>query len=827
VSRDVTAVFPIVPSGIRARFQTTVGQDVWLGTNHGTYRVRPNDDKAQGPFPGSEADITLIDTVGQDAWLATDHGAYRVRPNDDKAQGPFPGSEAYITRLDAVGQDAWMAPYRHGAYRVRPNDDKAQGPFPDGNTDITGIDAVGQDAWLETVHGAYRVRPNDDKAQGPFPDGKTHITRIDAVGQDAWMAPYRHGAYRVHPNDDKAQGPFPDGNTDITGIVAIGQEALLLTFDGGKASCAYLSVAHVRLNVRLVADDWLSAIWRRLGFWVSGRSHLEASYSSIGGKSLPASLQHAAFYAIWADTEKDYASALKEGRYDLLGSESALRDVSVGRHEFRIAVKNGWGNLNHDIKLEGFALPSAAVLPTTIILLGICFLVVALVLAPWVGWCHNLIMDPYIRRIGSFGLVPLLLTAVPGLRRYILRRYRIGLIKNREWKNERDAYVVLAPQWTDEAFLGKLLEMELLLVLGPSGIGKTAFLRYLVWQSLANQQAQCFTPIYLQARRFEKTSGSALVLAELARYGDFTDEELARAFLKQGGFLVCIDGLNESSDSTRGIIDAFINDNRRSNWFALTSQVAYEEVPVPRDHRIEIAPLTPEKVREYLNTKLGNLEAKRVLANTDEAHLTGYTVPQDLELAIELVRDKTITALPGSPNDLYRLALAPISSKWEREEHRGYTALLFERAYDMLTTGDQDFRNATPALPAAIISELLDRRFLFDHNPGVIFRKERIMAYLAARHFAPRWRTCLEVPSVTPDINWETMLQFTIVEFRTLSTDEAAAKTHGLLTRLVDMKCLDLTAELFKWVDSTYPDLTRKWKDEFERHYGRAQLRKS
>src|SRR4030066_2267544 len=52
---------------------------------------------------------------------------------------------------------------------------------------------------------------------------------------------------------------------------------------------------------------------------------------------------------------------------------------------------------------------------------------VIIALAPYLIFCHNLLMKPKLRRFGSLGVVPLAMFLFPFVRRNLLRRYIRGL----------------------------------------------------------------------------------------------------------------------------------------------------------------------------------------------------------------------------------------------------------------------------------------------------------------------------------------------------------------------------------------------------------------
>jgi len=106
---------------------------------------------------------------------------------------------------------------------------------------------------------------------------------------------------------------------------------------------------------------------------------------------------------------------------------------------------------------------------------------ICLVLAPYARPAHLLLMNPYLRGIASLGVIPILITVAPPIRRHLFRRYRRNLNADPELRHEWERYVVPDPSLEAHAFLAKLMTQatRAAVVHGQSGIGKSAFMRYL------------------------------------------------------------------------------------------------------------------------------------------------------------------------------------------------------------------------------------------------------------------------------------------------------------------------------------------------------------
>ena len=132
------------------------------------------------------------------------------------------------------------------------------------------------------------------------------------------------------------------------------------------------------------------------------------------------------------------------------------------------------------------------------------------------------------------------------------------------------------------------------LLLGPSGRGKTSFLRHhFVSQGRLRQPA-----VYLRAGE----CGAGVVEAVSARLpGAFRDADLIRSLIRDGAFDVYIDGLNEVPPQTRIQIVAFVLDNRDRGNIFLTSQYVGDGIPPAETYYL--LPLTHAQMSDFIRTR--------------------------------------------------------------------------------------------------------------------------------------------------------------------------------------------------------------------------------
>ena len=82
-----------------------------------------------------------------------------------------------------------------------------------------------------------------------------------------------------------------------------------------------------------------------------------------------------------------------------------------------------------------------------------------------------------------------------------------------------------------------------------------------------------------------------------------------------------------------------------------------------------------------------------------------------------------------------------------------------------------------------------------------------------------QWQTLLNEDNVTVDINWRSILEFTIFELET----KHASEVRDLLFAVLK-KNEKVAGELFNWLQYSYPNLCESWTDDFTRSFGAATL---
>jgi hypothetical protein len=116
-------------------------------------------------------------------------------------------------------------------------------------------------------------------------------------------------------------------------------------------------------------------------------------------------------------------------------------------------------------------------------------------------------------------------------------------------------------------------------------------------------------------------------------------------------------------------------------------------------------------------------------------------------------------------------------------------------------------------LPAGMQSQLIARKLLIERGDVLESRHDRVRAYLAARHFAGRWREILANRQEAVDSNWDTMLQFYVVAV------EDFQETRQLMLALVQRDA-KTAMRVNQWSLANRPSLFADWQLEFAREIG-------
>jgi hypothetical protein len=795
------------------------GDETWLATLNGAYRIKGNAPAKR--IPDKDFFVMSISHFGDETWLATLNGAYRIK--GDSPPQRIPDMDISIQSIFHFGDETWLAT-EHGAYRIK--GDVPPQRIPDIDISVQSISHFDDETWSVTQHGAYRVKGNSRPQR--IPDMDISIQSISRFGDETWLAT-EHGVYRI--KGDAPPQRIPDMDISVQSISNFGDETWLATSKG-----AYRIDSDVIISVFAVGVD---SLWKRClqtimpgNLWISGQLAPSAQYQRLSNHQDPyPKSSPRQFTFVMEKTQEEFDRRYKE---NFLEAKYASQTVGSGECTLFLAARDQWGNTFKcdPFPIRGWAIPGARVIPVLSGVFWLGILALTMALAPFNTFCHDLLMNPFVRKYGSFGFVPLAITVFPPVRRHLLRRYFNRISRDEGFRQLQQSYIVPTEDFLPEKFGEGLKNYNPVLLLGSSGIGKTSYFRYLTFCYASSRhqklQPRGVVPVFVPLARYQGAQLEAMFHAQLANYGRLTDEKLTEWFLKQGGFLLFLDGINEVDDATRKRVNPFIDQHKNSSYFCLSSQQSYQEYAWMKT--VRLASLNPDKIQALLKRQLGEEKARAVIAQFRSETYEIYAIPQDLQLAMAIVSEGK--PLPQSKRELYAESLAPVFEEWTRNGQGDFQDLLTSRAYVMLCTHDPFFDQTNSPLPVDLTGKLVEKRILIKRGDRLLFQHDLVRAYLASQYFVEQWKAIrippsshvtskwaalLAGPSVKVDLNWRSMLEFTILE---VATPEA---TKDLLLAVLN-KNRQLAAELFKWAKELHPNLVEGWEEEFNRAYGKVSL---
>jgi hypothetical protein len=565
-----------------------------------------------------------------------------------------------------------------------------------------------------------------------------------------------------------------------------------------------------------ISEAWKQLVHLALGpdAFVSGTYSVRVHYvDAPEANSLPPRLSDSRFDYIAASSRAEFEHRVEHDRYS---TEDTLVTLPIGLTTLYFKLRDAEGNVSW-VSRRLWVAPSEYVLPLLLVVLWICLTTTVLVLAPYSRVLQLAVMNPRLRTVGSFFLIPLLLSLFPWLGRHLLRPYEKALRQDRALREAALTFVPPAAEFAYDVFCRALLEQRKVLLVGRSGLGKTTLLRYLCYHCTASPRspgAPHLVPVLIPLVRYQSLEPAKMFALQLATYGDLHDEELADWFLRQGGFAVFLDGLNEISATARARINTFVDAISSRNLVCVSSQLKYEEF-----HWLStcnLMPLSDPEIRQILSRTLEPEALEAFFAQMDAGMREIYGAPQNLVFAEDIIRRGGV--LPRTRYELYRAVFQPIEERWIAQGFREAASTLYRRAFDMLTLGQPYFESADFTAPSVIVSELIEHKLLARTGEQLMFTHDLVRAFLAANFFMERWQTDSAIWERRADRNWLPMVEFCVTEFA------SAAHVEALLGYF--LRCHPpLAAEVYKLVQGVRPWLlTAEVREGFLRQYGEAVL---
>ncbi len=777
---------------------------VWLGTDKGAYRIM-----GSGPEHIFDKDLIVYDIIKIDnaVWLSTEKGAYRII--EGEIERIFDEDiEVYdIIKID----NAFWLRTEIGAYQIIEGESEL---IPNVYTEVYEITEIDNVVWLGTDIGAYRII--DGEPEDIF-DEDLIVYNITKIDNAVWLGTDK-GAYRII--EDEPELIF-NIDIEVYEIIKIDNTIWLGTEVG--AFTIHLNES-IQVNIQNEVSWWKDVLTSFIpgNIWLSGYANLEIQYTGDLNSILEKNKINESFEIIISSDSEEFNNAvLDENEYGLEKNAGVILDQ--GHSKIFYKVKDKWENTKTGT-IEGYVVPDVWSLPIFILLFWVIVISIIVLLAPFVIFFHNLLMNPWLRKIGSFGLIPLILTVFPFVRRHLLRRYLKTLNDDEEFAIWKEQYIIPAEEFLPEKFGYMIKKNRMFYLIGESGIGKTSYFRYLTWCYTSSTKNKLIpkktVPIFIPIGRYQKTEPVKMFHAQLKKYGMLVDDSFTRWYLEQGGFFIFIDGLNEVDNELVNRVNSFIDENWKKNYFCISSQTKYHEF----DHikAEKMVGFSKEEINDLVKKRLGNENGEKAREQFTEIIYEICRLPQNCEFIIELY--KSGLTLPTSLSDLYEKVLASTFSEWEKNGRTDYINLLYDRAYSMLCTKDQFFEGEKSKLPSEIREDLLSKKFIIKRDNNYLFRHDKIRAFLAAKHLLSNWNKLLGGKDLNIDSNWRPMMEFVISEISLdKSITNSSIRAKELLFKLLQNNS-EFALDLFKWMKENYSDLCKDWETEFGNKYGEMKL---
>ncbi|AUX48236.1 uncharacterized protein SOCE26_097670 [Sorangium cellulosum] len=771
-------------------------------TREGAYSF--DGSKKTSCFSGFDQGVQIYDAerVAGRLWLRTDRGAYRV-------EGNVP---VHILKEDAHGLGIWNDPVDGYTWLLTSIGEVYR---VDGTTPVKvwgAEDGLEQPALSSTrpervISGLFSARLRSESDPSPAQWLSSAIAAETEGPTGRTLAPLLRMLLQLNarvfwtsePNVSQSalesgalEGVDVIAATELDGRVWLGTKRGAFRFD---------SDLDLELTLR-------SRLWGDL--WPTGATAADVGYVRAG-EPLAVKSTPPAFFIREEDRSKKYFTP----------AEDFLFPLRPGRFQMTVLVRDEWQNVNR-VHVRARVVPGPALALGALGALWAGFVALAVALAPYSRFFNGRVMSRAFRGAGSLGLVPLALGLSSGLRRHLLRRYRREVRANADLDPAHSGYVVPSDEFAPERFAAALEKHRRLLLLGQSGLGKTAYFRYLTFLYASGARGlplQGTIPVLLPLGRYPGEDPEAIFHKQLQGYGLVSDQALCAYLLRQGGFILFIDGLNEVDEEARVQVNRFLDRHWNVNWMCVSSQEGYPLFSWMR--RLQLAALDREHIAAILEKRLDPERAEATRRQFTEETYEVCRIPQDLEYVVALIERGE--ALPRSRHDLYTRVLAPVLASLDDRGHGDQKDTLFRRAYEMLRDRAPWIDREDDAVSSWLQGELVQKKLLVKIEadvPRYHFRHDLLRAYLAARWFAPRWRDVLAEDRGKVDSNWRSMLEFALLHLD--SPDEARALLDALLAQ--DHR---VASEVFNWADRSHQRLTAAWADDFKRSYGEALLRQA
>lgn len=756
-----------------------------------------------------DGNISRINLIGEQFYVGTNNGLWIVH-KDGKPPKRVKNVNGLVTIIK-VFDEHLIVQSNTGLWIVSQNGEVDTVENIDKN--VHTVEVIGESLFIATFQGLWIIRKGEKQAK-KVENVQGMIETIDVASEQLFVTT-NDGLWIVNQDGtpvNKIRSIVRSIKGEVAKIKSVNEYRYILVF--GNLSRIDLKTT-IKTNLTptgrwaSIIKDVLSSDWLP-----SGEVSATALYSDESGKDP------------YDETiPKEFSFAKAEG--DAVPSEFSTQklfryEIGWGKNDVHYWVKDGWGN-TFEKKAVYYGVPSQNFLLTLLPIFSAFFVLGCFALAPKVSFCHSALMNPLLRKYVSLGSVPLLVSIFPSLRRYILRRYSNSVGNDKEFTEWKTRFVSPDEDFLPENFGKKLNDERRLLLTGQSGIGKTSFFKYLTAYYVSTDKpplpAKVF-PVYISLTNYGGNSLEELIYHQLFSYGKITDRELAQMFWEQGGLLIFFDGVNEVQNvSDRQKLSEFVKKYWTSNYICLSSQQIYPEIDnIPK---VELKTFSAEKVREFIRNRVADKEsAKKVIESLTDGDYQLYSVPRDLEFAVDILNDGK-ESLPKSRTELYKTVFSFMFAKWKKSGRLEAEYNLCEHAYTMIAEGELAFDSVDNPKFKEITSDLFEQQFLIKREQNYNFRHDLIRSYLASEYFYPRWQNLFaDLDGKKIDSNWLEMLKFSCENI------EDSKEVKGLVYEVFEKSIgKDLVRDLFKWLKTNHPNKCESWEHAFKLNYSELDLK--
>lgn len=766
------------------------GNDVWLGTPTGAWRLR---DGTATRIPDRDLRVNAIRVFDDAIWMGTSRGVFRT--TGDTAESMT--ADVFVSDLHVTNGHVWASTPES---LIRIGADRQTKAFGSTNG-VPAVFDLDEDVWVGhsgTVHRVdgdrlSRVRGVEGRLLGVVPhDGSIAIVTTEGVWIGREPKPRRllqatvtcHASWPGSPlmigTDDGMFSIEGDTLLRITGSALVPTD--LMAADGTTWVASKDGIGQVRLDGKITAavdvdrGPWLKAVSMATGeaVWSSEEIMVRFGHSIEGIDG--------GFHAIVATNPSDLEQAVRQNRFH--PGPITVADLPAGETTLFVAVRDRAGNVRR-LTIEGKVVGTFPAFLAIVIAAWLSFVMATLAFASKNAFCHGVLMNRWLRNVGSLGLIPLMLQN-RRVRNHTIAPYLKALQNDRYIKGALQ-YAVPSSDFQPDALMDAAATRGPTVIVGELGSGKTALLRSLYARAIRHTNTGTAVPVLIALGLSEGGFRQAFY-DQLARLGGITDPALCRTLLRRHRFLIVVDGWDRLDASERELAREFLQTNARNSLVIIGTDPSM----VPEGfHRLNLPMADAALSRKILCTKVRPDQVDRAIRVLETA--TDLALPQHLEVLGAVTE---ADALPDALDvrTLYAAHVEPALAQWA-----GYPWVdqLRADAAKGLLDGDMEGFGAIARLDDNA-REHLERAGWVQ---GRRLRHPVIGSYLAATWFARHWDT-------QPTLPWHcaampSLLRFIILEL------EASGREDAL--RALVLEAMERTQKvgegLMLWMTTHRPDL--------------------